>query len=92
MSARQLRARVDRLTLSARTAVGQDRNGAHGFTIDPTLAKALRNDQQRLSELNPRGAVQPIRKMRAQDLKVLHNRRAGNWGKAKVRKTTPVFR
>jgi hypothetical protein len=49
MSARQLRARLDRLTLCART--GQDRNGAHGFTIDPTLAKALRNDQQRLSEL-----------------------------------------
>jgi hypothetical protein len=37
--------------LSARTAVGRDRNGAHGFTIDLTLAKALRNDQQRLSEL-----------------------------------------
>jgi hypothetical protein len=32
MSARQLRARLDRLTLSARTAVGQDRDGAHNFT------------------------------------------------------------
>src|SRR5262245_30570386 len=51
MSARQLRARLRRLTLSARIAGGQDRDGAHGFTIDPTLAKALRNDQQRLSEL-----------------------------------------
>ena len=51
MSARQLRARLDRLTLSARNAVGQDPNGAQVFTIDPTLAKALRNDQQRLSEL-----------------------------------------
>jgi hypothetical protein len=34
----------------------------------------------------------PIRKIRAQDLKVLNNRRAGNRGKAKVRKTTPVVR
>jgi hypothetical protein len=32
MSARQLRARLDRLTLSARTAAGQDRDGAHNFT------------------------------------------------------------
>ena len=32
MSARQLRARLDRLTLSARTEVGQDRDGAHNFT------------------------------------------------------------
>src|SRR5262245_52318858 len=46
MSARQLRARLRRLTLSVRTAVGQDRDGAHGFTIDPTLAKTLRDDQQ----------------------------------------------
>jgi hypothetical protein len=32
VSARHLRARVDRLTLSARTEVGQDRDGAHNFT------------------------------------------------------------
>src|SRR5262245_25435832 len=32
MSARQLRARLDRLTLSAGTAVGQNRDGAHNFT------------------------------------------------------------
>jgi hypothetical protein len=32
----------------------------------------------------------PIRKMRAQDIKVLNDRLAGNRGKAKVRKTTPV--
>jgi hypothetical protein len=32
MSARQLRARLDRLTLSTRTAVRQDRDGAHNFT------------------------------------------------------------
>ena len=32
----------------------------------------------------------PIRKIRAQDLVVLNNRRAGNRGKAKLRKTTPV--
>jgi hypothetical protein len=32
MSARQLRARLDRLTLSFRTAVGQDRDGVHNFT------------------------------------------------------------
>src|SRR5262245_11583834 len=32
MSARQLRARLDRLRFSARTAVGQGRDGAHNFT------------------------------------------------------------
>jgi hypothetical protein len=32
----------------------------------------------------------PSRKIRAQDLVVLNNRRAGNRGKAKLRKTTPV--
>jgi hypothetical protein len=32
VSARHLRARLDRLTLSARTAVGQDRDGVHNFT------------------------------------------------------------
>jgi hypothetical protein len=32
MSARQLRARLDRLTLSVRTTVGQGRDGAHNFT------------------------------------------------------------
>jgi hypothetical protein len=32
VSARQLRARLDRLTLSTRTAVGQDRDGTHNFT------------------------------------------------------------
>jgi hypothetical protein len=51
MSTRQLRARLDRLTRFARTAVGQDRDGVHNFTIDPALAKALRNDKQRLSEV-----------------------------------------
>ena len=34
----------------------------------------------------------PIRKIRPQDLAVLNKRRAGNRGKAKVRKTTPVSR
>jgi hypothetical protein len=34
----------------------------------------------------------PVRKIRAQDLVVLNNRRAGNRGKANVPKTTPVFR
>jgi hypothetical protein len=33
----------------------------------------------------------PIRKIRPQDLVVLNNRRAGNRGKANVRKTTPVL-
>jgi hypothetical protein len=32
VSPRQLRARLDRLTLCARTEVGQDRDGAHNFT------------------------------------------------------------
>jgi hypothetical protein len=32
MSTRQLRARLDRLTRFARTAVGQDRDGVHNFT------------------------------------------------------------
>jgi hypothetical protein len=49
VSTRRLRARLDRLTLSAR--IWQDRDRAHDFTIDPTLAKALRNDLQQLSEL-----------------------------------------
>lgn len=44
------------------------------------------------SDINVAPFPLPIRKMRAQDLKVLNNRRAGNRGKAKVRKTTPVFR
>ena len=51
MSARPLRARLGRLTSSAGIAVGQDRGGAHDFAIAPALAKALRNDQQQLSEL-----------------------------------------
>ncbi len=51
MSVRQLRARLDRLALSAGIANGQDKDGARDYTIDPTLAKALRNDQQQLSEL-----------------------------------------
>jgi hypothetical protein len=33
----------------------------------------------------------PIRKIRAEDLVVLNHRRAGNRGKAKVTRTTPVF-
>jgi hypothetical protein len=33
----------------------------------------------------------PMRKIRAQDLRVLNDRRAGNRGRANVRKTTPVF-
>ena len=32
----------------------------------------------------------PVRKIRAQDVVVLNKRRAGNRGKRKVRKTTPV--
>ncbi len=52
MSARQLRARLDRLALSAAgIAVEQDRDGVRDYTIDPALAKALRNDQQQLNEL-----------------------------------------
>jgi hypothetical protein len=51
VTTRRLRARLDRLTQSASTAIGQDRNRARGFTIDPTLAKALRNDHEHLSEL-----------------------------------------
>jgi hypothetical protein len=50
MSPRQLRARLDRLLLSAAIA-GRDGDGARAFTIDPAVARALRNEQQQLSAL-----------------------------------------
>jgi hypothetical protein len=42
-------------------------------------------------DINVAPLAPPTRKIRAQDLMVLNNRRAGNRGKANVRKTTPVF-
>jgi hypothetical protein len=56
--------------------------------IEPTL------DPGTMWRIPPDINVQPLpppaRQIRAQDLMVLHNRRAGNRGKTNVRKTTPV--
>jgi len=41
-------------------------------------------------DINVQPLPPPARQIRAQDLMVLHNRRAGNRGKANVRKTNPV--
>jgi hypothetical protein len=66
----------------------------HGLSVVPHARTKPALDPETLWRIPPDINVVPfpvpIRKMRAQDLKVLDNRRAGNRGKAKVRKTTPV--
>jgi uncharacterized protein YnzC (UPF0291/DUF896 family) len=52
MRTRGLRARLDRLTRSANRAAGQARDDACRFTVDPALAKALRDDYERLRVLS----------------------------------------
>jgi hypothetical protein len=68
----------------------------HGLSVVPHARTEPALDPETLWRIPPDINVAPfplpIRKMRAQDLKVLNNRRAGNRGKAKVRKTTPVSR
>jgi uncharacterized protein YnzC (UPF0291/DUF896 family) len=51
MSIRQLRARLDRLSRSNKNAIERDQDSAREFKIDPALAKALRDDYERLCEL-----------------------------------------
>jgi hypothetical protein len=51
MSTRRLRARLDRLTQPANSTMGENKDRACDFTIDPALAKALRYDRKRLDEL-----------------------------------------
>jgi hypothetical protein len=51
MSAHRFRARLDRLERSGSTATAQDRDCFPNFTIDLPLAKSLRDDYKRLSEL-----------------------------------------
>jgi hypothetical protein len=48
MSTRSLRARLDRLTRSANSAIKQRKDG---FTVDPALAKSLRDDYERVEFL-----------------------------------------
>ena len=50
MSTRSLRTRLDRLT-RANSAIGQEKDHASDFTIDPALAKALRDDYEHLKVL-----------------------------------------
>ena len=65
----------------------------HGLSVVPHARTESALDPETLWRIPPDINVAPfpvpIRKMRAQDLKVLTNRQAGNRGKAKVRKTTP---
>jgi hypothetical protein len=51
MSTRSLRARLDRLTRSTNRTIGQEKDHASDFTIDPALAKAIRDDCERLNVL-----------------------------------------
>src|SRR5205823_7200813 len=69
MSARQLRARLDRLTLSARTAVGQDRTAITG---DPNASVDLL--RQALETVIGEGEF--IRALREPAEKLLENREA----------------
>src|SRR5262249_783137 len=41
----------DRLTRSANSAIGQQKNHTCNFTIDPALARAIRDDHKRIWEL-----------------------------------------
>ena len=65
----------------------------HGLSVVPHARTESALDPETLwripTDINVAPFPVPIRKMRAQDLKVLTNRQAGNRGKAKVRKTTP---
>jgi hypothetical protein len=51
MSMRSFRIRLDRLTRSAKSAIGQERDHACDFTIEPAIAKALRDDYERHNAL-----------------------------------------
>src|SRR5262249_10866263 len=51
MSTRQLRARLDRLEQSAKSTTKENKDRGFGFSIDPALANALRDDRKRLDEL-----------------------------------------
>jgi hypothetical protein len=66
----------------------------HGLSVIPHARTDPALDPKTLwhipSDINVVPLPVPIWEMRAQDLKVLNNRLAGNRGKPKVRKTTPV--
>jgi hypothetical protein len=51
MSTRGFRARLDRLTRAANRANKQEKDHAYDITIDPALAKAIRDDEARLTVL-----------------------------------------
>src|SRR5262249_25165933 len=51
MNTRRLRARLDRLTRSVNSTTGQEKNRTCDFIIDPALAKALRDDYNRIWEV-----------------------------------------
>src|SRR3974390_1920211 len=51
MSTRRLRARLDRLTPPAKSTIRGEDLLPFNFKIDPTLAKALRDDHKRAEEL-----------------------------------------
>jgi hypothetical protein len=65
-----------------------------GLSVVPHARSQPALDPEALWRIPPDINVAPLppptRQIRAQDLVVLHNRRAGNRGKANVRKTTPV--
>jgi hypothetical protein len=68
----------------------------HGLSVVPHARAEPALDPEALWRIPPDINVAPfpppIRRIRAQDLKVLNSRRAGNRGKANVRKTAPVSR
>ena len=67
----------------------------HGLNLVPYSRSEPSLDPETLWRIPPDINVAPLappaRRIRAQDLKVLHNRRAGNRGLANRRKSTPVF-
>jgi len=67
----------------------------HGLNLVPYSRSEPSLDPETLWRIPPDSNVAPLappaRRIRAQDLKVLHNRRAGNRGLANRRKSTPVF-
>jgi hypothetical protein len=67
----------------------------HGLSVVPQARTEPTLDPDTLWRIPPDINVAPIspptRKLGARDLMILNNRRAGNRGKAKVRKTTPIF-
>jgi hypothetical protein len=67
MNVRQLRARLDRLERSVNMIVRAGRDHCRDFAIDPELARALRDDYERLNELERKRWGSPLSTIEAEE-------------------------